>query len=210
MQAGQTPRTEKRTDGPRSPVAKIAILAVSTALVFVVTRVVTIPISITGIPSQEFDFGDIMVFTFAWTFGPAIGGFAGGVGSAISDVTLGGLYAPFTLVVKGTEGLLAGFIARKGGKRGQSVSWLLASIAMVGGYFITNLLFIGVFVGDSLTFDQRLLGASWEVPFDIAQVVAGGVIGRYASSYLKTQLPGTILSGSRKTATNPPGVPKPE
>ncbi len=186
--------TIKRSEGARTPVATIALLAVSTALVFVVTRLFFIPISITGIPSQEFDFGDIMIFTFAWTFGPIVGLVAGGVGSSINDITLGGLYAPFTLVVKGTEGLLAGYIAQKSFRRSQGVSWVLASCAMVGGYFLTNLLFIGAVVGPSLTFDERLLGASWEVPFDIAQVVAGGIIGRYVSSYLKTSLPVTLLS----------------
>jgi len=201
MNASSAESGSKRPKGPRTPTTTIAILAVSTALVFVVTRLVYIPISITGVPQQEFDFGDIMIFTFAWTFGPTVGGFAGGVGSAINDITLGGLYAPFTLVVKGTEGLLAGYVAQRNFHWGQRVSWVLASCAMVGGYFITNLLFIGVFVGPSLPLDARVLGAAWEVPFDIAQVVAGGIIGRYVSSYLKASLPWTLLSHREGTGS---------
>lgn len=194
----------KKFEGPRTPTTTIAILAVSTALVFVVTRLVYIPISITGVPQQEFDFGDIMIFTFAWTFGPTVGGFAGGVGSALNDITLGGLYAPFTLVVKGTEGLVAGYIAQRNFHRSQRVSWVLASCAMVGGYFVTNLVFIGVFVGPSLPLDARFLTAAWEVPFDIAQVAAGGIVGRYVSSYLKGSLPWNLLSHRKGNRPAPP------
>src|SRR5215831_869843 len=93
-------------------VLRIVFLAVSTALVFVVTRLAAVPIS--AFNGQEFDLGDIMIFIFAWTFGPLIGGFAGGVGSFLSDASLPSPFAPFTLVVKGCEGFLAGYIAKKG------------------------------------------------------------------------------------------------
>jgi uncharacterized membrane protein len=162
-------------------ILRIAFLAVSTGLVFVVTRLAAIPIS--AFPGQEFDLGDIMIFTFAWTFGPAIGAFAGGVGSAISDASIPSPFAPFTLVVKGIEGFLAGYIAQKGSSWSMRISWILASLAMVGGYFLTN--WIGLGFGS--------LAGAYEVPFDILQVVAGGLIGAPASRYLRNALPSVLV-----------------
>jgi uncharacterized membrane protein len=123
-----TAKEGKRVVGQSDVVSKIVFLAVSTALVFVVTRLAAVPIS--AFNGQEFDLGDIMIFTFAWTFGPTIGAFAGGVGSAISDASIPSPFAPFTLVVKGTEGFLAGYLAKKS----LSMSWIVASVVMVGAW----------------------------------------------------------------------------
>src|SRR3989449_4839336 len=173
----QPPKDGERVAGQSEAVSKIVFLAVSTALVFVVTRLAAIPIS--AFNGQEFDLGDIMIFTFAWTFGPTIGAFAGGVGSAISDASIPSPFAPFTLVIKGSEGFLAGYLAKKS----LSVSWIVASIVMVGGYFLTNWLGLG----------YGFLVGLYEVPFDILQVVAGGVIGRPISRYLRNSLPMNIM-----------------
>ena len=177
------PSDQTRTvTGSPQAMWKIVFLAVSTALVFVVTRIAYVPIS--AFNGQVFDFGDILIFTFAWTFGPLIGGFAGGVGSFLSDASLLSPFAPFTLVIKGSEGLVAGYIARRRSAWGLRSSWLVASTVMVGGYFLTNWLALGYgfFVG------------LYEVPFDIMQVVAGGIIGRPVSRYLKNSLPMNIMS----------------
>ena len=176
-----------RSTGARQSktVQRIALLAVSTVLVFIVTKFAAVPIS--AFNGQEFDLGDIMIFTVAWTFGPGIGAFAGGVGSGLSDASIPSPFAPFTLVIKGTEGLLAGYIARSVPSSAKSktvfsrrtLSWILASTVMVGGYFLTN--WIGLGFG--------LLAGLYEVPFDILQVVAGGLIGGPVSRYLINSLP---------------------
>src|SRR2546428_7076078 len=174
----QSPKDgEKRVAGQSDAVSKIVFLAVSTALVFVVTRLAAIPIS--AFNGQEFDLGDIMIFTFAWTFGPTIGAFAGGVGSAISDASIPSPFAPFTLVIKGAEGFLAGYLA----KRSLSLSWIIASIVMVGGYFLTNWLGLG----------YGFLVGLYEVPFDIMQVVAGGGLVRSFLCYLCNYLSHVLL-----------------
>jgi uncharacterized membrane protein len=176
-------RVVKRSD----TVSTIVFLAVSTALVFVVTRLAAIPIS--AFSGQEFDLGDVMIFTFAWTFGPVIGGFAGGVGSALSDASIPSPFAPFTLIIKGSEGFLAGYIARTNSGWSLRLSWAIASIVMVGGYFLTNWLFLG----------YGFFAGLYEVPFDAAQVLAGGLIGRPLARYLRSSLP-TILPSRRTSA----------
>jgi len=181
----QSSKTHDRARQSKA-IMRIAFLAVSTVLVFIVTRIAYVPIS--AFNGQVFDLGDVMIFTFAWTFGPGVGAFAGGVGSALSDASFPSPFAPFTLVIKGAEGFLAGFVVRRAspskmqtrtifGRR--TLSWILAGSVMVGGYFLTN--WIGLGYG--------ILVAFYEVPFDILQVVAGGLIGGPVSRYLRNSLP---------------------
>ena len=182
----QSSKNQDKIRGQSKAVLRIAFLAVSTVLVFLVTRLAYVPIS--AFNGQVFDLGDVMIFTFAWTFGPGVGAFAGGIGSGLSDASLPSPFAPFTLVIKGAEGFLAGFVARRAsasrtqtrtifGRR--TLSWILASSVMVGGYFLTN--WIGLGYG--------LLVGLYEVPFDILQVVVGGLIGGPVSRYLRNSLP---------------------
>lgn len=178
------PTAEQKTiERPPDLVSRIVFLAISTGLVFVVTRLAAIPIS--AFNGQEFDLGDVMIFIFAWTFGPAIGAFAGGVGSGLSDASIPSPFAPFTLIIKGCEGFLAGYLARRQTARSLRLSWLFASSAMVGGYFVTN--WIGLGYG--------LLVGLYEVPFDILQVVAGGIIARPISRYLRESLRSNFALG---------------
>src|SRR5436309_8883717 len=103
-----------------------------------------------------------MIFTFAWTFGPAVGAFAGGVGSALSDASLPSPFAPFTFVIKGAEGLLAGYIASRNSSWSARLSWIFASSVMVGGSFLTYWLGLGC----------GLIAGMYGVPFAILQVVS--------------------------------------
>ena len=64
---------------------------------------------------------------------------------------------------------------------------------MVGGYFITNAEFIGLIVGANSTLNPGLIGGLVEVPFDIVQVAAGGIIARPVSLYLKRALSSTLF-----------------
>ncbi|MGH2374078.1 MAG: ECF transporter S component, partial [bacterium] len=85
-----------------------------TALVLVITRAFVLPIPQT---KGFFNLGEAGVYMAAILFGPAIGALAGGIGSALADLTLGyAQYAPFTLVIKGVEGALVGMIARASGR----------------------------------------------------------------------------------------------
>ncbi len=85
----------------------LAGTAVFTAFVAAVTMVFVIYIPAT---KGYFDIGEIMVYTVAMLMGPYVGAFAGGVGSAISDAILAPQYAPGTLVIKGLEGLIVGYL----------------------------------------------------------------------------------------------------
>ncbi|HIQ13921.1 MAG TPA: hypothetical protein EYH44_06025, partial [Thermoprotei archaeon] len=75
----------------------------------------TIVISI-YIPATRgfFNIGEFGVYIAALTGGPIVGLIAGGFGSALADIFLGyEYYAPITLIVKGLEGLIVGYLASK-------------------------------------------------------------------------------------------------
>lgn len=137
------------------------------ALVCVATLLITIPI-----PATEgfFNVGDAMVMASALTFGPIVGFIAGGFGSSLADF-MGGYYVwvPFTLVIKGLEGFLAGAImvldGEKTGAKKRVVAWFVAGVEMVIGYFLVQYYMYGF--GSALT----------ELPFNILQVVVGGIVG---------------------------------
>ncbi len=92
-----------------SATTRISLSVVLAATVTVSTMLIRIPIPATA---GYLNFGDIMIFVSGLLFGPLIGGFAGGAGSAIADIIGFPAFAPYTLVIKGLEGFLAGSISK--------------------------------------------------------------------------------------------------
>ena len=168
--------------GHRTPVVTITVTAVFTALVFLSTYLFQIPIPAT---QGYFNFGDIMIFISALTFGPIVCGFAGGVGSFLSDALGGfGTFAPFTFIIKGSEGFVAGLISRRSvQRRTLMVGWAVGSVIMVLGYFLAESFLISLIFGSSSF--TGIAAASGEVPFNILQVVGGGAVGIPVSLGLK-------------------------
>jgi uncharacterized membrane protein len=100
---------------------QLAITAVFTSLVCVATMVFSI-----YVPATEgfFNIGETMVYVTALLFGPLIGSFAGGVGSAAADIFLGySAYAPATLIIKACEGGIVGILSRKRIKFSSKLRW---------------------------------------------------------------------------------------
>ena len=119
-------------------------LSLLTALVTVATRVIQVPM-----PATEgyINVGDAVIVAGSLLLGGMAEGLACGVGSALADL-LGGYshWAPFTLVIKGLEGLLVGVLAR-GLRVDLRRSWglLLGGVIgalgvawMVVGYFLVE------------------------------------------------------------------------
>jgi len=105
---------------PHDRVTRIAYSAVFAAFVAATTMAFTVNVPATR---GYFNLGEIMVYTTAILTGPYVGAVAGGVGSAISDAFLGPAYAPGTLVIKGVEGFVVGYMYKKGGSRLVSTHW---------------------------------------------------------------------------------------
>ena len=155
---------------------EIALCGVMAALVCVATLLIQVPTP----PTRGYiNVGDAMIMVSALTFGPIVGGFAGGVGSALADI-LGGYahWAPFTLIIKGVEGIIAGLIAHKWGSRSSILllAWIIGCGEMVLGYFIVEALLYGV--GPALV----------EVPGNTFQMIVGGVVGIPVSVAVKRRM----------------------
>ena len=116
--------------------SNLAITAVFTALVCVVTIIFSI-----YVPATEgfFNIGESMVFLSALLFGPFVGAFAGGVGSMLADLFLGfPHYAPATLVIKACEGGVVGMLKTRNPKLSSGLHWKLFTIVLgvVAGFLL--------------------------------------------------------------------------
>lgn len=118
----------------------IAATAVFTAFVAAATSVFSVYIPAT---TGYFNVGEIMVYTSALLMGPYVGAFAGGVGSMLSDLSLGyPYYAPGTLLVKGLEGFIVGYLATKTFANATKAIW--RGVALTAGLlFALALSYVG-------------------------------------------------------------------
>ncbi|MGH2454510.1 MAG: ECF transporter S component [bacterium] len=90
---------------------EIALTGLMAALTLVVTRAFIIPIPQT---KGFFNVGETAIYMAALLFGPRVGALAGGIGSALADLSLGyASFAPFTLVIKGVEGYVVGLLGQR-------------------------------------------------------------------------------------------------
>jgi uncharacterized membrane protein len=109
-----------------------------------------------------FNIGEIMVYTSALLMGPYVGAFAGGVGSMLSDLSLGyPQYAPGTLVIKGIEGFVVGYLSTKAFPNLSKLGWRTIS-AVAGLAFAAILAYTGA---TYLSGDFPIeLGGAWYLP----------------------------------------------
>lgn len=130
-----------------STALRAARLALSTALVTAATAALSIYVPATR---GYFNLGETMVYFTALLLGPAVGAFAGGVGSALADIILGyTIYAPATLVIKAAEGAAAGFLARW--LMGRERAGILAALSLLvaAGYLLLVLVLgLTLFTGE--------------------------------------------------------------
>jgi uncharacterized membrane protein len=150
----------------KASIVQIAIAAVMAALVCVTTMLIQVPIPAT---TGYFNIGDAMIMTAALAFGPVVGAIAGGLGSALADL-LGGwyVYAIPTLIIKGFEGFIAGWIINRSDDINLKtilLAWMVGGCVMVLGYFTLQVYLYG------------FGGAIAELPFNVVQMTVGGLVG---------------------------------
>jgi len=78
-----------------------------------------------------FNLGEGIIYIVALMLGPTYGAACGGIGACLGDLVLGyPLWAPFTLLIKGTEGYVTGKIGRDHRK----TAILCGALVMITGY----------------------------------------------------------------------------
>ncbi len=132
----------------------IAITATFTALTFVATLIsFSLPLS-----HGYFNLGEVVVYIAALSFGPWVGAFAGGIGSMLSDMTLGyPQWAPWTFIIKGIEGLVVGFLYARLKRSKPSLEPIspknIVSLLIFGFLSSASIIIFGVaFFADGLVF----------------------------------------------------------
>ena len=114
----------------------IGAVAVSTALTTVMTCIM-FPLPK---PLGYVNLGEVAIFIFSLLMGPFVGAFAGGVGSMLADIILGySSYAPATLVIKGFEGFIVGYLRRFN----EIAAMAVGSVSMILGYFLYDYILYG-------------------------------------------------------------------
>lgn len=169
------------------PVRRLTLAALSIALVTLATFVIRIPNPAT---QGYINLGDGLLFTLALVFGWRIGGLAGGVGSALADA-LGGyfIWAPWTLVIKGIEGILVGTIAFWGTGGGQDTE---GGLDDQGGRGTSDNggTSGGRHPGRIAAFAAVLVGGVWMVT---GYYLAGSVL--FGGIAALTEIPGNLVQG---------------
>ncbi|RME11682.1 MAG: ECF transporter S component [Ardenticatenia bacterium] len=146
----------------------IALAGVLTALVMVVTRFVVVPVG-----QGFFNFSDVAIYFIAFAFGPWMGLIAGGLGTALADISLGyASFAPLTFLAHGLQGFLAGYLydrVQGAPLNKMLVGWFGGTIAMAGIYFV------GEFFGAAFGWGGPAQATAEVVP-NLLQNVGGGIV----------------------------------
>jgi len=126
---------------------KLILAALLTALVTVATMAFQVPVPAT---KGYINLGDTVIFLAALLLGPRYGAIAGGVGSALADLLSPyAVWAPFTLVIKGLEGFIVGYVLyRLSSAKSSAVSRIaamaLGGLWMAASYFTAEVFLYGL------------------------------------------------------------------
>lgn len=160
---------------------KIILAGLMMATIVVATMLLVIPSPFT---SGYIHLGDTMIFLSVLILGWRYGAVAAGAGSALADILIGyAVWAPWTLVIKGTMAAVMGlFILKAMQKPGRSIlgvpvyqliGMILAGSFMVAGYYIAEGIIYGNFIAAALG-----------IPWNIVQFSVGAVIATLLAAAL--------------------------
>ncbi len=128
--------------------------------ILIISRFIWIPIPASG---GVFNLGDVAVVFSGLLLGTKGGALAGGIGSALADITGGyAFFAPLTLIAKGLEGLLTGLAKNRKG--------LLFYLFPLLGVMLMAAIY---FVGEIFMPQKGIGGAITELPANLLQAGIG-------------------------------------
>ena len=169
----------RRSPNPRL----LAAMVLMTAIVFVLTRVIQVPTPVVG----YIHLGDLGVFFSAFAFGPLVGAVAGGLGTALADLTSPyAQWAVFSLLIHGAQGWAAGWLAaRWPGVQGLVAGGLAGMAIVIIGYFLGGMVLVG------------LAAALTEIPLNLIQSFTGALVSAPLYAAVRQAYPPITRFGSR-------------
>jgi uncharacterized membrane protein len=142
---------------------RITITALMSALIFVLTVFLRIPTPVGG----YVHLGDVGITFAALAFGPWIAAAAGGLGTALADISGGyAQFAFFSFLVHGFQGIAVGLIVRRKLELpALALAVVVGALIVTGGYFLVEVALYGM--GEAFV----------ELVPNLIQGLVGGVIG---------------------------------
>ncbi|MFW5981650.1 MAG: ECF transporter S component [Halanaerobiaceae bacterium] len=119
-------------------IKKITVSELAYIAMFIALVALTTFIRVPGLNTSYYNLGEFMIFTVALVFGAKAGLLAGALGSALVDLIVAPVWAPFTLIIKGFEGWLVGYVAEEGKIAKNVLALILGGHIMIVGYALTT------------------------------------------------------------------------
>lgn len=194
----KTANQETAKEKKRVSTLYLVMVALLMAMTCVATLLIQIPVGMGYV-----NFGDAVIYVSAVVLGPMGAALVGGIGSALADVFTGYMvYAPFTLVIKGLEGLVCGLVFKSVLKNKNVflralVSFALSALIVVAGYMAADflLVLVGYISADGGNVGSvALLAGVTTVPGSLLQVGVSIAIGMIVAP----KLPALSLLQSEK------------
>ena len=146
----------------------MVINALFVALTFIATMFINVRLPLMG-NGGLIHLGNIPLFIAAFVYGKKTGAIAGAFGMSLFDLISGWTaWAPFTFVIVGTMGFVAGLISEKiPGKRLliNSLAVVIALMIKIVGYYFTEVILYGNWI--------QPIGS---IPGNVMQVALAGII----------------------------------
>ncbi len=153
----------------------MTLTALMIALTFIAGSVIKIP-TLNGFMQP----GDCMILLGAVLLGKKRGALSAAIGMGLIDATSGYLiWAPFSFVIQGAMGLVAGIILERFERKTYKVyllSFIVAGFVSLGGYFVANAIMGGVIMGVVHGFLPSIFYAIAHVPGDSSEIILGIII----------------------------------
>ena len=178
-------------EGKSSPIVTTKTISiVQIALMIALTTVVTMTIRIPTYTGYT-HLGDSMIFLAVILFGKKKAIISASLGMCLADILSGYLvWAPFTLVIKGSMALIAGIIAYRGKYNADNMmnnifAFVIAGIWMITAYYFAGAIITKFILAQNVTFAQSLVLSLKDVPANFVEVAVGIVLAIPLSKMIK-------------------------
>lgn len=163
-------------DSEKYSVKEMVKIGLMSALIYISTAAINVPIG----PGGVIHLGDSMIFVAAILFGWKNAAFSGAIGMTLFDLLSPyAVWAPYTLVIKGVMGAIAGLISHGNNRKGMNLGWNIIAVVVSGAWMIA-----GYYIAEAIIYGNILSPAA-SIPANFFQVAGGAVIAIPLTALLK-------------------------
>jgi len=163
---------------------------VQVALMIAITTLITMTVRVPTYAGYT-HLGDSMIFLSVILLGKRKAVVSSAIGMCLADI-LGGyiVWAPFTLIIKGSMALIAAIIVYRGKNNGDNIAnniaaFVFAGIWMVFAYYIAGAFVTSFLLSENVTFAQGLIVSLKDVPANVIEVLVGIALAVPLSKMIK-------------------------